>query len=213
MSNHLKMENILCKTLELSHILMLWTPKGLSSSACKSILSRFLIWIRINKTSTGGKSRKVVQRVKPRGPIPSGWLGPLPWLPPMFRQITEFRFFFNFWGPCARGNLTWQGARRGLNELNQKVRHHQGGWGILVQLPSQPPMFRQITEFRFFEIYLFLIFWSQKKLFCPLKPSLALGTPFFLGGGFGIFLKFFDPSNSFGDFQGWLCQKKLFYQL
>ena len=42
---------------------------------------------------TGGQSRKGVKRIKPRGSTPSGWLGPLPWPPPIFRQITKFGFF------------------------------------------------------------------------------------------------------------------------
>ena len=45
------------------------------------------LWTKISK------SEDLRSFIATLGQTPSGWLGQLPWPPPMFGQITEFRFF------------------------------------------------------------------------------------------------------------------------
>ena len=77
-------------------------------------------------------------------------------------------------------NLT-QGARAGwwFNELNQEVRHHQGGWGHYLDHPPHVRTNHRIWVF--LRKSIFLIFWGPKKLLSP-QNLLWPQKSYFWGG-------------------------------
>ena len=76
-----------------------------------------------------------------------------------------------------------QGARAGwwFNEVNQEVRHHQGGWGHYL---DHPPCLDKSQNLGFFEKINIFDFWGPKNLFWPPKTLFGIkNLTFFWGGG------------------------------
>ena len=82
------------------------------------------------------------------------------------------------------------GAGRGFNELNQEVRHRQGGWGHSL---DHPPCSDKSQNLAFLRKSFFFILGGPQKILLGLK-NLTFGGV--------ILLKLFDPSNGFGATDG-----------
>ena len=110
-----------------------------------------------------------------------------------------FVLYGNNYFVATRTNLSWTvappqgpGAGWGFNELNQEVRHHQGGWGHSL---DHPPCSDKSQNSGFLRKSIFLILGAPQKLFWP--PETLFGLRNLTFGGV-ILLKLFDSSFGFG---------------
>ena len=91
-------------------------------------------------------------------------------------------------------------AGREFNEYHQYVQHHQGG----LNHSRDHPQNSDKSQISCFWRNHFFLFWESFKLFWPPRTYFGKKNLTFEGV---ILLKLLDPSCTFGDFLGCLCQK------